>query len=205
MRVLLAKEAREANEQREKEVIKQTKMIQAGLNAQSTEQEKREKQRRCKHIKGGKLQKKGIKDWNVTSHTFVDGDEVIKCQGCGMRWRSRDTKEFLFRGEQVRTANGIQTVLRKYRNHTGIGWHEAKTMMEDSTNEPTRSEIVMVANPAASEAAAVSEQYQTRKQTEIDAYGVPVEETVLGRSGVPKAQKAEADEFGKPVEETVQQ
>ena len=200
--VLLARETRESEDARQKEIIKQTKAIQAGLNAQSTEQEKREKQRRCKHIKGGKLQKKGIKDWNVSSHTFVDGEEVIKCNSCVMRWRSRDTKEFLYRGEQVRTANGIQTVLRKYRNHTGIGWHEAKAMAEDSTNEPTRSEIVMVANPAAQQAAAVSEMYQNRKTNEIDEFGTPVEETVVARFGEKKA--AVADEFSAPVEETVQ-
>ena len=198
--VLLKKEAREADIDREKEIIKQTKAIQAGLNAQSSEQEKREKQRRCKHIKGGKLQKKGIKDWNVSSHTFVDGEEVIKCQSCTMRWRSRDTKEFLYRGEQVRTQNGIQTVLRKYRNHTGIGWHEAKQMLEDSTNTPTRSEIVMVANPQAQQAAAISETLQRQRTSEIDDYGKPVEETVVSGLGQQKA----PDEFAQPVEETIQ-
>src|SRR5277367_4569020 len=37
--VLLKKEAREADAEHQKEVVRQTKSIQAGLNAQSTEQE----------------------------------------------------------------------------------------------------------------------------------------------------------------------
>ena len=202
--VLLKKEAREADAEHQKEIIKQTKQLQAGLNAQSTEQEKREKQRRCKHIKGGKLQKKGIKDWNVSSHRFVDGTEVIKCHTCTMRWRERDTKEFLYRGENVRNAEGREVaVIRKYRNHTGIGWHEAKQMVEDSTNESTRSEIVMVASPQAMQAAAISENLQRQVANEIDTYGKPVEETAAPRfsSKAPEV----ADDFAKPVEESVQQ
>ena len=202
--VLLKKEAREADAEHQKEIIKQTKQLQAGLNAQSTEQEKREKQRRCKHIKGGKLQKKGIKDWNVYSHRFVDGTEVIKCHTCTMRWRERDTKEFLYRGENVRNAEGREVaVIRKYRNHTGIGWHEAKQMVEDSTNESTRSEIVMVASPQAMQAAAISENLQRQVANEIDTYGKPVEETAAPRfsSKAPEV----ADDFAKPVEESVQQ
>ena len=202
--VLLKKEAREADAEHQKEIIKQTKQLQAGLNAQSTEQEKREKQRRCKHIKGGKLQKKGIKDWNVSSHRFVDGTEVIKCHTCTMRWRERDTKDFLYRGENVRNAEGREVaVIRKYRNHTGIGWHEAKQMVEDSTNESTRSEIVMVASPQAMQAAAISENLQRQVANEIDTYGKPVEETAAPRfsSKAPEV----ADDFAKPVEESVQQ
>ena len=202
--VLLKKEAREADAEHQKEIIKQTKQLQAGLNAQSTEQEKREKQRRCKHIKGGKLQKKGIKDWNVSSHRFVDGTEVIKCHTCTMRWRERDTKEFLYRGENVRNAEGREVaVIRKYRNHTGIGWHEAKQMVEDSTNESTRSEIVMVASPQAMQAAAISENLQRQVANEIDTYGKPVEETAAPRfsSKAPEV----VDDFAKPVEESVQQ
>ena len=201
---LMKKEVRENEEQHQKEIIKQTKQIQAGLNAQSTEQEKREKQRRCKHIKGGKLQKKGIKDWNVSSHRFVDGTEVIKCHTCTMRWRERDTKEFLYRGENVRNAEGREVaVIRKYRNHTGIGWHEAKQMVEDSTNESTRSEIVMVASPQAMQAAAISENLQRQVANEIDTYGKPVEETAAPRfsSKAPEV----VDDFAKPVEESVQQ
>jgi ribosomal protein L7/L12 len=202
--VLLKKEAREADAEHQKEIIKQTKQLQAGLNAQSTEQEKREKQRRCKHIKGGKLQKKGIKDWNVSSHRFVDGTEVIKCHTCTMRWRERDTKDFLYRGENVRNAEGREVaVIRKYRNHTGIGWHEAKQMVEDSTNESTRSEIVMVASPQAMQAAAISENLQRQVANEVDTYGKPVEETAAPRfsSKAPEV----ADDFAKPVEESVQQ
>ena len=202
--VLLKKEAREADAEHQKEIIKQTKQLQAGLNAQSTEQEKREKQRRCKHIKGGKLQKKGIKDWNVSSHRFVDGTEVIKCHTCTMRWRERDTKDFLYRGENVRNAEGREVaVIRKYRNHTGIGWHEAKQMVEDSTNESTRSEIVMVASPQAMQAAAISENLQRQVANEIDTYGKPVEETAAPRfsSKAPEV----VDDFAKPVEESVQQ
>ena len=202
--VLLKKEAREADAEHQNEIIKQTKQLQAGLNAQSTEQEKREKQRRCKHIKGGKLQKKGIKDWNVSSHRFVDGTEVIKCHTCTMRWRERDTKDFLYRGENVRNAEGREVaVIRKYRNHTGIGWHEAKQMVEDSTNESTRSEIVMVASPQAMQAAAISENLQRQVANEIDTYGKPVEETAAPRfsSKAPEV----ADDFAKPVEESVQQ
>ena len=59
-------------------------------------------------------------------------------------------------------------VLRKYRNHTGIGWHEAKQMQEDSTNTPTRSEIVMTANPQAAQASAISETLQKHKTSEIE-------------------------------------
>ena len=204
--VLLKKEAREADAEQQKEIIKQTKQIQAGLNAQSTEQQKRDKQRRCKHIKGGKLQQRGIKDYNVHGHIFVDGDKVIKCDSCGMRWRHRDTKEWLYRSEEVRTANGIKVIPRKYRNHTGIGWHEAEMMEAESSSTMSKSEIVFVSNPQAQQAAAISETLRKQSATEVELYGTPMEDTeATEATEVNKAQQASVDDgYGTPIEESDQ-
>ena len=53
-----------------------------------------------------------------------------------MKWRPKDTAEFLLR-------NGKQIP-----NHTRVGWAEAKRMQSKSTNEITMSERVLNATPA---------------------------------------------------------
>jgi hypothetical protein len=84
----------------------------------------------CKHLKGGKHRRATqAEDPNVSLHIFITGEVYIKCHNCNMKWRPQDTKE-------VRVANG-----KKYKNHTKIGWEEAKALFEKSSNTKTSSEI----------------------------------------------------------------
>ncbi|VVB52661.1 Uncharacterised protein [uncultured archaeon] len=94
------------------------------------------KQKGCSHRKGktgGKRSKQNI-DYNVYHHTFINGDQVIKCNSCSMKWRPGDTKELIDR-------NGS-----KIPNWTNIGWNEALDMCAESTNLPSRSEVPMRRN-----------------------------------------------------------
>ena len=81
-------------------------------------------------LKGGKIKSKtGIKDYALFRHMYIDRQELIGCFICKMRWRPRDTKEYLVRDG------------RKIRNHTKIGWLEACELFEQSSNSVTSSEI----------------------------------------------------------------
>ena len=86
---------------------------------------------RCKHKKGGALQRAGNVDYAVSLHTYIDKTRVIKCHLCGMKWRKDDTAAFLLRGG------------KQVKNHTGIGWLEAWQMLVNSSNKPSASEIPM--------------------------------------------------------------
>jgi hypothetical protein len=170
LEVVMAREARESLEQQEKFRVIAVRAANRDKNSAHNEHEVREKQRRCRHVKGGKLQKAGVHDPNLAKHTFTDGTVRIRCQSCGMIWKMKDTKEFLYRGK---TING-QTVIQKYRNHVGIGFHEAWQMLQDSSNTETKSEVVMNVNPAAQVAAAGDTAAHERKATEEELYGKPV-------------------------------
>jgi len=90
-------------------------------------------------LKGGKHgPKSGVIDYNVGLHTYINGENIIKCNSCMMKWKVNDTIEFLVRGG------------RKIANHTKIGWQQAQAMLNQSTNTPTSSEVPMEAKPQAS-------------------------------------------------------
>ena len=96
------------------------------------------KQARCRHLKGGrKGPRSGVLDYAVYLHTFINGESIIKCFICNMRWKSQDTVDFLVR-------NG-----RQIANHTKIGWAQAQGFLMQSTNTASSSEVPMQAKPVA--------------------------------------------------------
>lgn len=77
------------------------------------------RQRRCNHIKGGKFRPRvGILDYNVTTHTFIDGRTRIQCVLCGTEAYSNSGWDFKF------------------------AW--LRRMAESSTNRPSSSEQVQL-------------------------------------------------------------
>jgi len=89
-------------------------------------------QARCRHLKGGKHRDNFNDpriDYIVYTHTYIDGETVIKCRTCNMRWKKDDTKEYLVR-------NG-----HKIKNHTGIGWRETYMMTVQSTDKLSKGEV----------------------------------------------------------------
>ena len=130
IRSLLAREARQAKKELEVENQNEARSKQRAINAKNRSQRLFAKQQRCTHLKGGKIKSKtGIKDYALFRHMYIDRQELIGCFICKMRWRPRDTKEYLVRDG------------RKIRNHTKIGWLEACELFEQSSNSVTSSEI----------------------------------------------------------------
>jgi|SRR5208283_1196776 len=89
-------------------------------------------QARCSHLKGGKHRDNFNDpriDYIVYTHTYINGEVVIRCRTCGMRWKKEDTKEFLVR-------NG-----HKIPNHTGLGWRDAYMMTKASTDKASKGEV----------------------------------------------------------------
>jgi hypothetical protein len=85
----------------------------------------------CNHLKDrGNPNQTGKIDHNVYMHTFVNGSKVIKCHSCRMKWRPKDTKEFLYRGEDDK---------REIPNHTHLSWSDAYRMSIQSTNKSSSS------------------------------------------------------------------
>lgn len=55
------------------------------------------KQSRCKHSKGGKRKPAPVsRDYAVTTHTFIDGRQRIKCMVCGLEAWSNSGEDFKF-------------------------------------------------------------------------------------------------------------
>lgn len=131
LEMLVRREARQVAEDEEKKQRLILKQTQQGKNSQANEAEQRMIQMKCKHMKGGKLVNKDKKDYAVSMHVFIDVTRVIRCHICRMKWKEKDTKEFIYRDGN------------KYRNHTGIGWREAFTMLESSSNTQTASEAIL--------------------------------------------------------------
>jgi hypothetical protein len=100
--------------------------------AEYNEADVKKSQELCTHKKGGKRGPKSTKlDYAVYFHTFVDNSSYIRCQICGMKWKEKDTDEYLVRrGEKI-------------KNHTGIGWKKAFEMLGQSTNSPSSSEVMV--------------------------------------------------------------
>jgi len=130
-------------------------------NAKDQDQKRLVKQAKCKHLKGGKKgPKTQNKDYAVYQHRFIDFIEYIRCAICGMKWYMGDTVEYLLRKG------------RKISNHTKIGWREAVSMMEGSTNTMSASEAI----PSAIGGVNAARSY-------TDASGLPVSPRVVDLEG----------------------
>lgn len=129
LEAFLKREKVALQEQETKENLLKQRMEHYAKNSTSRHNATMKSQSYCKHKKGGKLQRAGNVDYSVFIHKYVDQTEVIKCQLCGMKWRKNDTVEFLVRGD------------KKIKNHTGIGWAEARQMVAQSSNRPSSTEI----------------------------------------------------------------
>ena len=68
----------------------------------------------CQHLKGGRL-RSGYKDYNVSCHTFINGETKIRCLSCRRVWTSKDPDG-----------------------------KEALLMVKNSTNARTSSEVPML-------------------------------------------------------------
>jgi len=139
--LIMAREQRELVNQQNQEARVKAIQKQRDRNAAHQDANTRLRQAMCSHLKGsGKngLKTQGLltkEDYAVARHIFVNSDQYIKCLICGMKWRQKDTAEYLFRkGKQV-------------ANHTKIGWMEAVKMLRTSTNTTTMSERVLYTKP----------------------------------------------------------
>ena len=129
-KIAAAREARLAKAEDEEAARKQARADQYARNRMGEDTSVTERQKVCKHLKGGKHRKRGSeKDYAVFLHRFIDNTQYVKCMLCKMKWYPTDTVERIVRGGKV------------LLNHTGIGWREALLLMEDSTNTPSMSEI----------------------------------------------------------------
>ncbi len=72
---------------------------------------------KCNHLKGGRVRSSSMKDYNVSFHTFITGDERIRClNNCGFEvWNK---PEWSFK------------------------WQFATKMLKHTTNRPSASERV---------------------------------------------------------------
>ena len=133
LQLMMAKEARIAEKEENDEQARRARNAQREVSARSHVEKTLVKQARCRHEKGGKNgPRSGVLDYNVYHHTFINGEQIIKCSTCQMKWKINDTVEFLFRGK------------RKIANHTKIGWQQACGMVAQSTNKASSSEVALV-------------------------------------------------------------
>lgn len=135
VQLLLAERQDALTEKQERQRALSARNEQRRINAEYQIAEKNKIQAMCTHKKGGRGLKSPKTDYAVYFHTFTDGNSYIRCQICGMKWRNLDTVDHLIRrGEKV-------------PNHTGIGWKMAFTMLSESTNTASSSEVQMNAQP----------------------------------------------------------
>lgn len=145
VKTMLEREARLAAKENVEQAAIVKRDAQRKKNAESHFADETGTQAKCRHLKGGKGPKRrGFgKDYAIYIHTYPNAEQVIRCFLCGMKWKRRDTDEFLFRGD----GNGK---LQKIPNHTNIGWAKAVEMLADTTNTPSASEIPINATPIVS-------------------------------------------------------
>jgi molybdopterin converting factor small subunit len=137
VQLLLAERQEALQEREDRKRTNKVRDDQRKRNAEYAVAEKNKIQSICTHKKGGKGLKSPKTDYAVYAHTFTHNVAYIRCQICGAKWRTVDTKEFLVRsGQQI-------------PNHTRIGWREALEMLAESTNTPSSSEIQMATQPVA--------------------------------------------------------
>jgi hypothetical protein len=154
----------------QKERLKASEAVQARENARKVQRDRNAKdqdsklllkQAKCKHLKGGRRgPKTQNKDYAVYQHRFISFIQYIRCAICGMKWFPEDTVEYLSRKGS------------KISNHTKIGWREACSMMEGSTNTMSASESI----PSAIGGAGASQSY-------TDSAGLPVSPRVVDLDG----------------------
>jgi hypothetical protein len=134
--LMLKREARAAAKEEAEEAAKQVRDKQRDQNARSHFEDHLAKQTNCKHLKGGKNRiRTQAKDYAVYLHTFINSERIITCFLCGMKWKPKDTREFLVRyGKQI-------------ANHTHLGWEDAVQMASETSNQSSSSEIPMNATP----------------------------------------------------------
>lgn len=137
VQLMLAERQDALIEKQERQRANKVRDDQRRINAEYSIAEKQKVQTICTHKKGGKGLRSPKTDYAVYAHTFTNNVAYIRCQICGAKWRNVDTTEFLIRkGEKV-------------PNHTRIGWREALSMLSESTNTPSSSEVMMAAQPIA--------------------------------------------------------
>jgi len=138
LQLLLSQEARKAEEIEQRDKAHKARNAQRELSARTHVEKTLVKQARCRHMKGGKKgPRSGVTDYAVYLHTYINGENIIKCFICGMKWKMNDTVEFLVRGG------------RQIANHTKIGWAQASGFLAQSSNTASSSEVPMEARPAA--------------------------------------------------------
>jgi len=129
-KIASAREARLAKSEEDEYNRIENRRQQYARNRSGADQAMIDRQKACKHLKGGAFRMKtAAKDYAVYLHRFIDNTQYVKCFLCKMKWYLTDTQERIVRGGKVLV------------NHTGIGWREALQMMDDSTNKPSSSEI----------------------------------------------------------------
>lgn len=137
VQLLLAERQEAMLDRQEKSRARAVRDEQRKANSEYNIQEKRQSQAICSHKKGGKGLKGPKVDYAVSFHTFVNSESYIRCLICGMKWKNTDTDDFIIRrGEKI-------------ENHTGIGWKKAYSMVTESSNTATSSEVKLVASPEA--------------------------------------------------------
>jgi hypothetical protein len=137
VQLLLSERQDALAEKQEKARALAAKNEQRRINAEYAIADKNNIQSMCTHKKGGRGLKSPKVDYAVYFHTFTDATSYIRCQICGMKWRNQDTVQFLVRkGKQI-------------PNHTGIGWREAYTMVSESSNTASSSEVKLTTQPIA--------------------------------------------------------
>src|ERR1700733_3791412 len=134
LQLMMAKEARLAEKEFNDEKARLARNAQREVSAKSHVEKTLLKQARCRHEKGGRNgPRSGVLDYNVYHHTFINGEQRIKCSSCFMVWKINDTVDFLVRGRDK----------RKIANHTKKGWAEACNMVAQSTNKASSSEVAI--------------------------------------------------------------
>jgi hypothetical protein len=130
LQLLLSQEARKAEAEQNAEVSSKARDAQRKRSNDAHQDKELVKQARCRHLKGGTHgPKSGVIDYCLSFFTYINGESVIRCLICGMKWGAKDTESYLVRG-------GRQIV-----NHTKIGWVQAQSMFAQSTNKPSSSEV----------------------------------------------------------------
>src|SRR6266550_757616 len=130
LKLMMAKEARIAEAEEATESTRRARNAQREKSAKTHVEKQLVKQARCRHMKGGKKgPRSGVTDYAVYHHTFINGEQIIKCFICAMKWKINDTVEFLLRGK------------RQIANHTKIGWSQAYAFLSQSTNSPSMSAV----------------------------------------------------------------
>jgi hypothetical protein len=136
LELMLESKGKELAEAKQKEIGIQAKEKQRRINAEHQVDSLIETQRTCRHLKGGKRGPKNQnRDYALFVHTYINRETVVRCMICRMAWKKDDTDEFLFR-------HG-----KKIANHTGLGWRKVQDLLTQTTNTPSKSEMMLDVKP----------------------------------------------------------